>query len=105
MAKASEASRSLSGILIGAALSLIAGSLFVAGSFLDKSNLSGMMWGSIWVGIAIAFFLASIIAGGRGMTRDVRTGIKGHFNVQATCGLFGIIFLAIAAAVFVFSPK
>lgn len=84
------------------ALMAFAGTLIV-GIILSIGYASGHVQGSFkiaffsLVGLSVVALISSIIFGGRGIIRGPKyRGFKGRFNLQASLGLAGLIFLFVA---------
>jgi hypothetical protein len=100
-----EGERSLSGSLIGGAFGFIGIAIFASASYAEKVVPTALWWGNFAAMLSVIMFVSSIFFGGRGWTRDNRKGFRNSFNLQAVAGLFGLVFLALGAAIFAFNPK
>lgn len=104
-ADTSESERSLSSALIGGAFGFIGIAIFSSASYADKVSPNSLWWGNLLVTSSVLLLVASVICAGRGWTRKNSPGFFNPFNLQAWCGLLGILVLGGGAAIFAFNPK
>lgn len=103
--KSTATERTVSGLLIGAATSLIATAIFLAPSVMDKVSSTGLIVCFVTALAGLTSLAGSIAAGGRGMTKGASTGPNNAFDLQAKLIIVGFVFLVITAGCAVIFPK
>jgi hypothetical protein len=101
------ADKTVSGLLIGLATTLIGAAIFVAPSLMDKVSSIGLIIGFVMTVIGLIALAASIVAGGRGMTKGASAGPNNAFDLQSKLLIvgFGLLVLTAGAALILPQPK